>query len=48
MTKFIATLKNGKQIVKTTEDGITSRIEFYNWICVNRLGEVEKIECRPL
>ena len=44
MTKYIATLKDGTQIVKTTADGIRSRLDFYTWICTNKLGEVKEIE----
>lgn len=39
MTKYTATFKSGKQIVKTEEDGFRNRLDFYNWICINRLGK---------
>ena len=39
MTKFTATFTSGKQITKTTADGFKNRIDFYNWICENRLGK---------
>lgn len=37
MTKFTAIFKNG-EVVKTSED-FRNRLDFYNWICVNRLGK---------
>lgn len=39
MTRYTATFKSGKQITKTSED-FGSRLEFYNWICENRLGRI--------
>jgi hypothetical protein len=51
MTKFTATFKSGKQITKTTADGFRNRLDFYNWICENRLGKtygsLMEITCRP-
>lgn len=37
MTKYIAIFENGKEIVKTSED-FKNRLEFFNWICTERLG----------
>ena len=39
MTKYTARFANGTEIVKTTKDGFKNRLDFYNWICVNRLGK---------
>ena len=51
MTKFTATFTSGRQITKTTADGFRNRIDFYNWICENRLGKtygkVKEITCSP-
>ena len=51
MTKFTATFKRGKQITKITADGFKNRLDFYNWICENRLGKIYGslmgITCRP-
>ena len=48
--KYIATFENG-EIVKTTEDGIRNRLDLYNYICKNRLGnkygKLLEITCRP-
>ena len=46
MTKYIARLKGGKEIVKTSND-LKNRLDFYNWIVANKLGKVEEIICRP-
>lgn len=37
MTKYIAKFENGKEIIKTSEN-FKNRLEFYNWICRERLG----------
>lgn len=34
-----ARFESGKEIVKTGED-FKNRLDFYNWICKNRLGKV--------
>ena len=51
MTKFTATFTSGRQITRTTADGFRNRIDFYNWICENRLGKtygkVKEITCSP-
>ncbi len=51
MTEYTATFENGKQITKTTADGLRNRLDFYNWICKNRLGKIygslKEITCRP-
>lgn len=39
MTKYTARFTSGKEIVKTSED-FKNRLDFYNWICENRLGKV--------
>jgi len=36
MTKFTAIFKNG-EVVKTSDD-FSNRLDFVNWICMNRLG----------
>lgn len=50
MTKYTATFKSGAQIVKTSAD-FKNRLDFYNWICINKLGKkygkLESIECAP-
>ena len=38
MTKYTATFKSGKQITKTSRE-FKNRLDFYNWICKNRLGK---------
>lgn len=52
MTKYTATFANGTQIVKTSADGFRNRLDFYNWICMNRLGKlygkVKVITCTVL
>lgn len=51
MTKYTARFENGKEIVKTTADGFRNRLDFYNWICLNRIGQgwgdLVEITCRP-
>lgn len=37
MTKYTAIFKNG-EVVKTSEE-FASRLDFYNWVCMNRLGK---------
>lgn len=37
MTKFTARFTDGTEIVRTSEQ-FRNRLDFYNWICVNRLG----------
>lgn len=44
MTKYTATFKDGRVIVKTSEE-FKNRLDFYNWICINKLGAVESITC---
>lgn len=39
MTKYEATFKSGKTITKTSDD-FRNRLDFYNWICKNRLGRI--------
>lgn len=39
MTIYTATFKTGKQITKT-ENEFKNRLDFYNWICENRLGKI--------
>ena len=38
MTKYTATFTSGKQITKTSRE-FKNRLDFYNWICINRLGK---------
>jgi hypothetical protein len=37
MIKYIAIFKDGTEIAKTSND-FKNRLDFYNWICQNRLG----------
>lgn len=46
--KYIIIFKDGREIVKTTADGFRNRLDVYNWVCLNRLGTVDRIECRPI
>lgn len=39
MEKYTARFENGVVVVKTTEDGIRNRLDFYNWIGTNKLGK---------
>ena len=39
MTKYTARFQSGKEIVKTSED-FKNRLDFANWICLNRLGKI--------
>ena len=34
-----ARFENGKTIVMPKNDVIKNRLDFYNWICINRLNE---------
>ena len=49
MEKYTATFKSGHQVIKTTDDGIRNRLDFYNWICGNMLakkyGKLIEITC---
>lgn len=38
MTKYKAIFTDGTEIVKTSKD-FKNRLDFYNWICKNRLGK---------
>lgn len=38
MTKYTARFESGKEIVKTSEE-FKNRLDFYNWICNERLGK---------
>lgn len=38
MNKYTARFSSGTEIVKTSED-FKNRLDFYNWICANRLGK---------
>lgn len=38
MTKYTAIFKDGTEMVKTDEQ-FKSRLDFYNWICANKLGK---------
>lgn len=50
MTKYTAIFKGGTEIVKTSEQ-FKNRLDFYNWICLNKLGKkygkVVEITCKP-
>lgn len=35
---YIAIFEDGSRITKTNVDGIRSRLDMCNWICINRLG----------
>ena len=52
MTKYTARFSGGTEITKTTRDGFRNRLDFYNWICTNRLGKkygkLLEITCSPL
>lgn len=37
--KYIAIFEDGTEITKTGRDGSRNRLDFYNWICRNRLGK---------
>lgn len=51
MTIYTATFKSGKQIERSEKE-FKNRLDFYNWICKNRLGRIygslEQITCRLL
>ena len=38
-TIYTAEFETGKQITKTSKEGIKNRLDFYNWICNNRIGK---------
>ena len=50
ITKYTARFKDGYEIAKTSEE-FKNRLDFYNWICRNRLGkghgEVIEIRATP-
>ena len=39
MEKFIAIFKDGFEIVKTLDE-IKNRLDFYNWICMNKISVI--------
>ena len=51
MTKYTATFRSGKTITKNSQQ-VKNRLDFYNWICRNRLGkiygELESITAAPI
>lgn len=51
MTKYTARFQDGHEITKTSED-FKNRLDFYNWICQNRLGKghggLKEITCSLL
>nr|DAK85739.1 MAG TPA: hypothetical protein [Caudoviricetes sp.] len=38
MTKYTAIFKDGTELVRTEKE-FKNRVDFYNWICMNRLGK---------
>jgi len=50
-TVYTAKFADGSTIVKTSDD-FKHRLDFYNWICLNRLGKghggLKEITCRPM
>ncbi len=51
MTKYIARFTDGHEITATSQE-FRNRLDFYNWICKNRMGKIHgeliAIECRPM
>lgn len=51
MTIYEAVFSNGTTITKTSKE-FKNRLDFYNWICMNRLGlkygKLLRIDCRFL
>lgn len=39
MTKYTARFESGEEITKTSKE-FKNRLDFYNWICRNRLGKI--------
>lgn len=50
-TIYTAEFANGERIAKTSKEGIESRLDFYNWICRNKIGKENgkliEIRCTP-
>lgn len=38
-TIYKAIFKDGTEVTKTDRDSFRNRLDFYNWICRNRLGK---------
>lgn len=38
-TIYKAIFKDGTEVTKTDRDSFRNRLDFYNWICKNRLGK---------
>lgn len=51
-TKYTAIFKDGTEVTKTSREGFRNRLDVYNWICKNELGEkhgaLQAIEARPI
>lgn len=49
--KMVARFESGKEITMITSPEMRNRLDFYNWICMNRLGKkygkVVEITCKP-
>ena len=51
-TIYKAIFKDGTEVTRTDRDSFRNRLDFYNWICKNRLGkrhgELLQIEIRTI